>query len=777
MSDALTVKAVEQAVTESVQPRARAEGSGGGIALLSFLAQGAGLISPWWSQRRDAELARFWPTSTHVSGAFYTLQSKLSSVPFRIEPRDASIKAHRDMAERYQAVLEDESEFGQGWATCIGRFLIDYWSSDNGAFLEVIGDGKKDGPIVGPALGLAQLDASRCTRTGSVEYPVVYQATNGDYYRLHRSRVIYRSQMPSAREDMHGVGYSWCSRILDVAQNLVDIARYKQEKLGSRPQRGIIVTQGGLDPDVLAEAFRQAEHLQDARGLTRYSKFVVVGDPSYPNAALTMVDLASLPDGFDEQTSTTLAMYAIALTGAVPPRWLWPATVSGATKADAMYQHIAGLTGGPGATLAMIAQAIGGSERGKLGTTGKVLPPTLRMVFDFQDDEQDRTQAEIREIRSVTRERDLNAGVFSVRLAREKALEAGDVSDAQFEELELSDGRLPDGEPVLALFESHDGVTQGLLAVDAVGDPLDVENNDRDEWLAGIDKQIRLDTEIVMNAPNAPLKRKARQAVAALMALRELYAPKPKPPKVVVQAPPPAEEQPPEGDEPPGEESEIEQALGEEEPETGGEEADTEDERPFAEKAGEDAYGQAVRSAVRGLWSGALDKMAFIDSMLVTFERRLTAAWHKGAAECGIKPDELSTEELDELHTMIGEQMQYVYRFADDIVAGSKANGGKLEPLLTRSDMWSARYHDAYTRAKAMACGDGKAVWVLGETDLHCPSCLKLNGKVKRWSTWRDTVLPGIAGTNLLICQGYRCLCRLEDTDSPLSKGPLPGLP
>jgi len=762
------VKTVEQATSESVQPRARSgDKGGGGIALLAFLAGGGQLIAPWWSKRRDVDLTKFWPQSSHLAGAFYTLQCKLASVPFRIEPRDSSMKTHRDLAERYQAIVEEESEFGQGWQTCIGKFLIDLWQCDNGGFLEIIGDGKKDGPIVGPALGLAHLDSSKCTRTGSVEYPVYYQASDGSFYRLHRSRVVFRSQIPSTREEMNGVGYSWVSRIIDTAQNLVDIARYKQEKLGSRPQRGMMITQGGLDPEVLAEAFRQADHMQDAMALTRYSKFVMVGDPSYPDANVKMVDLASLPDGFDENTSTSLAMYAIALTGGVPPRWLWPASVSGATKADAMYQHVAGLTGGPGATLHLIATALGGSERGKLSMVGKLLPPTLKMVFDFQDDEEDRTQAEIRGLRSQTRTNDLNTGAFTVRVVREQALEAGDLTDSQFEEMELDDGRLPDGEPVLALFQSRDPQIQGLLSIDAEGDPLDVANNDRDEWTVAIEKQIRLDTDIVMNAPNTSLKRKARQAVAALTELLKLYAPKPKAP--TPQAVPDALEQET-GDEeqPPGGEAEPE-----EEPAGGEPEEDETEETPFAEKAGDEAYGAAIRSAVRGLWNGSLNKMTFIDSMLATFTRRLQKAWHEGLAACGIAPGEMTTEEQVGLHDIIGEQMQHVYPFADDILRGNKASGGKLEPLLARAELWTARYQDAYTRARAMACGDRKAAWTLGDSE-HCGSCLKLAGKVKRWSTWNATILPM---DRRLECGGFKCACSLRDTDEPLSRGRLPSIP
>jgi hypothetical protein len=315
--------------------------------------------------------------------------------------------------------------------------------------------------------------------------------------------------MPSPRAEMLRVGYCWTSRAVNAAQNLIDESVYKQEKMGSRPQRAILLTKGGLDPDTVQSAFRIAESSMSSRGLSRYSKFVVMGDQMMPDAALEMIDLASLPDGFDYEKDTTLGMFTIALTGAVPPRWLWPATTSGATKADAMYQHVAGLTGGPGATLQMIATALGGSERGKQHTSGKFLPPSLKMIFDFQDDEQDRSSAEIREVRSQARASDIGGKVISVRVARQQMVSDGELSEAQFAELELDDGRLPDGDDVLSLFQSPDPQIMALLLPDP--DAATVEE---------IDAKIEDNWATLQTAPNARLKDKARQAIAALEALR-----------------------------------------------------------------------------------------------------------------------------------------------------------------------------------------------------------------------------------------------------------------
>ena len=518
-------KSVEQARADSLQARATQEGQGRSPFLM-LMAHAGEIIAPWWSKRRDFDLDRFAKQSDHFSGAVYTLTAKMASVPFRVEPRDASVAAHRRLAEEYQARLEGEAEFGMGWQEVMTRGLRDLYEQDNGMFFEVIGGGSKDGPVRGLPAGLAHLDSQRCTRTGSVEYPVLYDDIDGKLYRLHRSRVLYRAQLPSPRADMFGVGFCWLSRCINVAQALVDVLVYKQEKLGSRPKRALGITKGGLDPDAVIQALALADSVMDSQGLRRYSKIPFVGDETLPDADLELVDMASLPDGFDYEDEVTLAMFAIALAGAVPPRWLWPATTTGATKADAMYQHVAGLTGGPGATLQMIATMLGGPARGGPGLMSDVprfLPPQLKIEFDFQDDEQDRISAEIDKVRAEGRKQDLDTGVINVRVAREQMLKSGELDEDQFEELELDEGRLPDGMDVLTLFYSGDGQTQGMLSIDAQGDPLDVADNDPAVWVPAIDKQLRTVEPLAVNAPNAGLRRKARRAVVALQKLRDLY--------------------------------------------------------------------------------------------------------------------------------------------------------------------------------------------------------------------------------------------------------------
>lgn len=519
MSEQLEIKSIEEAADQTVQSRVR-QPVHSGLGLLYWLSASGELVGPWWSRQRDRDLRRFVKGSDHLSGAFFTLQSKLTSVPVWVEARDRSVASHVKQAAEFTRILVDESEFGRGWITAFSKFLEDVWTCDNGGFFEIIGPGDADGPLTGPATGIAHLDSWRCVRTSNYDYPVVYESSNGPRYKLHRSRVVDFAQYPSAIDEMHGVGFSWASRAINVAQNLTDIARYKQEKLGSRPLRGMLV--GKRIPEgLIASALQIAAVGMDAKGLGRFAQIPVI-DNLDADASLELIDLASLPDGFDEQTSITLGMYAIALAGAVPPRWLWPATASGATKADAMFQHFAGASGGPGQLLRAVQIALGGSERGDKHSIGKFLPPHLKLVFDFQDDVLDEQAASIRAVRATTRSSNLTSGVTTIRVEREKMVADGELSEGQFIEMELQDGRTPDGVDVLALFRSEDPTMQGLLAL-GVANPLDIAANDAAAMVRAIGEAELDAAAIMMSAGSANVKRGARMALAALLKLRDKY--------------------------------------------------------------------------------------------------------------------------------------------------------------------------------------------------------------------------------------------------------------
>ena len=194
----------------------------------------------------------------------------------------------------------------------------------------------------------------------------------------------------------------------------------------------------------------------------------------------------------------------------------------------------------------------------------------------------------------------------------------------------------------------------------------------------------------------------------------------------------------------------------------------------------QEGYRRTLRSPVRGLWTGVLSYDEFFGAMMTAIRGGFTAAWRSGAQECGIQPDEYSDEEKQALQTAIVEEYGYIGGFATAIEEGSKKNGGKLEPLFRRSELWMKRYLDLQNRAKQMACGNAKLAWRLGQAE-HCPSCVKLANQVRRANVWREKDVRPQHPTKLkcMISSGgpSACKCRFEVTEEPCSRGPLPRLP
>jgi len=537
------------AVRETVQSRVRADAENR-LGLLLWLSTAGELIPPWWSTRRDQELRRFYKRVDYLAGAVYALVSHMTTIPWQIVPYDLSIMSHQVQADRFENILLDGAEFGRGWTTFFSKWITDLLTQDNGAFAEVIGEGDPVGPIVGAPISVASLDSARCTRTSNAEFPVIYQDTDGTRYKMHYTRCAFASLDPSPIAEMNDVGLCAVSKCLNVAQNLYDMTIYKQEKLGSRPARGLMVTKGGLDPEHVREAIQLANETQDNQGLSRYSKTIVVGDAGLKEADLSLIDLASMPDGFNEQDTVSLGMAAIALAFGVDARELWPMTGTGATRADALIQHLKARQKGIGQLIELSERVIG----------AKFLPPHLRLVFDYSDDAQDRQVAEIRKVRADAHDIGLANESVSQRVVREQMLQVGDLTQEQFNDLERNDGRLEDGSPILSLFFDDQYVE--MLAM-GIPNPVDVEGNDASTMEVLISQKRAELTQALGMLSNYRQRDAVLNGLAAVDALERLYEgdDEPKPPVTDIGMEDESEPEADEVTEPEAEEGEEEAAA------------------------------------------------------------------------------------------------------------------------------------------------------------------------------------------------------------------------
>lgn len=136
----------------------------------------------------------------------------------------------------------------------------------------------------------------------------------------------------------------------------------------------------------------------------------------------------------------------------------------------------------------------------------KVLPPFLMFVWIHKDDLADKAKAENAKIRAETREINLRDGVTTVRMERENMVKEETMTDEQFVQAELEDGRLESGEDILVLFQSSE--MQELLSIGLDASPEEIDN-------AIVETQ-----GILMSTSTAGVRGKVKLALVALEALR-----------------------------------------------------------------------------------------------------------------------------------------------------------------------------------------------------------------------------------------------------------------
>jgi hypothetical protein len=461
-------------ITAAGGPADVAGDGGSGADFVGWMVHTGDLVPPWWSRARDRKLSDMWKESNHLSLAVYNTQAKIVGIPPRIVAKNPSIAEHVADAEALESRLFLSADFARGWEIMYAKFIESLITQDNGAFMEIIGDGSPTGPIIGAPLSLRHLDSAKCTRTGDPEYPLVYTDDRGIRYKMHWTRVIMSSQMPSSIKKMNGVGFCAVSRSIEIAQTLNDIVRYKQERLGSRPHSQMIVGKGITGKQIML-AFRGMEEDLSNRGFTKYGRTVAIGSEN-PNIGIEKIDLNHM-DPFDEEVSMNLGMFAISAAFGMDAEEIWPVGGKSSGKAEANIRRMRSR----GRLPAQITNDLAAQFN------FKVIPQHLRLEFDFRDDEEDMQRANIKDIRGRNRERDLGTGAINVRTARIKMAADGDLSREGFLNMELSDGRLMDGKSISVLFYSKDPVHSRLL--NFMDNPLSIIDN-----VADIDEELKMST-------------------------------------------------------------------------------------------------------------------------------------------------------------------------------------------------------------------------------------------------------------------------------------------
>ena len=367
--------------TQSAQPRLRNTKEVSPFVWTVWEELATDAVPEWGNPGRAQKLRDFARTEPILSGAIASMTQKAGSLNWQIT-------GGRNRVSRYRELLA-EAEDGKGWTFLLSRWLQDYLGTDTGGILELARQGKR-----GPVDGVYNVDAAQCLLTGSVETPVRYfpDLTTGvpgagrsiPWGPLDFLRIV---DLPTAEERRFGLGFCAVSRALKAAKILLALYNYEEERLSDMPLPGIAAITGMTQEEVKA-AFDLYAARRDARQQTTFKGVLWLAAQSSPinPIEVNFTPFANLPDGFDRETVVTHYVYVLALDFGVDVREFWPASQTGATKAEAEVQAQKAKGKGFGIMLASVERAL----------NWNVLPEGLEFLFDQKDSEDDLLREQVR---------------------------------------------------------------------------------------------------------------------------------------------------------------------------------------------------------------------------------------------------------------------------------------------------------------------------------------------------------------------------------------------
>ena len=387
-----------------------------------FLFQFASLIDeiiPWGYNvgARDAQLREFVVSEPLLNSAVYSASIRNASFEWEIINTNPAIDPYVRTIEAVTEMLKN-SDRGDGWESLILKTSEDIYCQDNASFWEIIR--AFDDPSA-PVWNIAHLDSARCRRTGDPKEPVIYTDRKGRRHILKYYQVLTLEEYPSPIETLYGVQVCAVSRCLRAAQIIRDIAIYKQEKVSGR-FAGAMHVIGGITSTELEDVMRQHRERLDNSGNIRYSSPILFPgiDPTHP-VSHVQIDLASLPDNFNEETTLQWYIAQLAMAFGVDYQEFAPLPSKGmGSSAEGEILHMKTRGKGPATIMKQIEFALNNSG---------ILPRSVRFRFQIQDLKAEAERAAARFERGKDRALRLKNGELDPFAAQELAILDGDLPE------------------------------------------------------------------------------------------------------------------------------------------------------------------------------------------------------------------------------------------------------------------------------------------------------------------------------------------------------------
>lgn len=393
---AMSADSVQTVRDHSVQPRAGFTGAAFmPEAISSYFTRTAGPLDivPYGTAGRDAQLRRFLQQEGNeiAQATVSAFAQKVQSTEWFIEGPDRTARQAADMV-RY-------SDLGRGFEELSAKTTQDFLTQDNGIFWEAIWDDASPGEyqLLAPRpgsriIGFAHLDAARCARTGDAQFPVLYSGLSGGTHKLHWKRVIFAADLPSPDEALLGRGMCALSRCLAISRTVIQFSAYRNEMLNDLPPLALLILQ-----NVSKTFWEKSRDEFNAARAAEYQEFFSNFMPMFSMDANKAADAKLIPFkdlwmNFDEKDFWDVAIDLTAMAFGADRQEIAPLATSGL---------------GGGKEGSVLSQKVRGKGFGRVLSTierqiNLLLPSSCTFKFDFQDDEQDQQQANLRNTKIST---------------------------------------------------------------------------------------------------------------------------------------------------------------------------------------------------------------------------------------------------------------------------------------------------------------------------------------------------------------------------------------
>lgn len=416
-----TAKKKTDAATRSVvkTPASQRSAYGGAVWTLASIAEA---IVPWGNDpaARDVQLRSFWPTENFLSSAIYAVQSRNACFSWKVQGEDEQLVA------MYQDIVLNANNGVGGWQDFVFRAWEDWLTQDNGFFVEIVrAEDKPDSPCI----GINNLDAARCIRTGVRDWPVLYYDRDNALHRLAPWQVYFRSDQPSNVETMNGVGHCAVTRVLREAEKERDIQVRERERMSAADPKSLYLI-GNVATKLLEAALTTHKQMQLEKGFVRYVKSAVMGviDPTAP-PTVQKIDFAANPEGYDIDKDLRWYITALALAIGCDYQDLAPlASGSLGSSQQSQILHLKSQGKGPALFMKTISHMM---------NFGGILPKGLvEWTWDEQDIQADTEEANLELVEANTYNVLVGAKVFTPGGVRQMMLDDGRITQEQFNLME-----------------------------------------------------------------------------------------------------------------------------------------------------------------------------------------------------------------------------------------------------------------------------------------------------------------------------------------------------